>query len=790
MAHHNGVRYLTAALLGIPLALSAADGTTNHAGMTYDQRFERIATFPNYRGHTDPSKETVSEIIAATPDGGTVLQTDSERELVRTISIKDPTKPRHLGAVEVDGEPTSVAVRSAETAVVSVDTSDGFTNPSGELVMLDITEPAKPRVRKRLDLGGQPDAVAIGPNGRYTAVAVENERDEEICVGGELHGGDVPEDDTQAIKACRQAGGTPGGLPQTSLGNPPGHLAIYDHRRERMARVELTGLAGYAPGDPEPEFVTINEAGEAVVTLQENNHMAVVDVAAAKVIGDFPAGRVSLSGVDATTNGRIELNDRLRNTPREPDSVTWLEGVGSGASLLATANEGDLRGGSRGFSLFNADGEIVFDNGNAFEHLAVRHGHFPEKRAGAKGTEPEGIGYSAYGDNEYLFVASERGGFIAVYELWGTKPRFVQLLPGPLEPEHVLPLPERDLLVISGEEDAPPLGVRSTTMVYRLDDGAPSYPQLVSANDGNGRPLPWSSLSGMAGLRDGGGTVLAVEDSFFEPGQIVTIDSSERPAVVTNREPVGKGQRDLDLEGIAPAPDGTRWLTSEGGQPDGIPNELIQISPDGSVEATAKLPPSIRHCREASNRTTNLDNGFEGLAIQPHSDGYRVLVAQQLPWTYTSDRCSDRDDARGMTRLWRYNPANQRWDSIAYELQATPENASWVGLSEIRRAPDGAYLLIERDNRTGAYAAVKHLVRVPASALRDGRIKAGETKRVDLIPHMETTEGWISDKPEGLAIDAEGTVYLSNDNDGLDEWTGETLFQRLGAYAELFPRAE
>jgi len=790
MARDNGIRWVAMALFGIPLAASAADGPTNHAGMQYEQRFERVATFPNYRGHADPSKETVAEIIAATPSGETVLQTDGERELVRTLSIKDPTNPRHLGAVELGGEPTSVTVRSAEQAVVSVDTSDSFTDPSGKLVILDITNPAEPRVSKRLDLSGQPDAVDIGSKGRYTAVAIENERNEEVCVGGERHGGEVPEDDTQAIKACRQSGGNPGGLPQTSLGNPPGHLAIYDHRRERMARVDLTGLAGHAPGDPEPEFVAINEAGEAMVTLQENNHMAVVDVASAAVIDDFPAGRVSLSGVDATTDGRLALDDRLRNAPREPDSVAWLEGVGGGASLLATANEGDLRGGSRGFSLFNAEGEVVFDSGNAFEQLAVRHGHFPERRAGAKGTEPEGIGYSAYGEDEYLFVASERGGFIAVYELWGTQPRFVQLLPGPLEPEHVLPLPERNLLVVSGEEDDPPLGVRSTTMVYRLGDSAPAYPQLVSANDGNGRPLPWAALSGMAGLRDGRGTVLAVPDSFVQPGQIVTIDSSERPAVVTDRQPVGNGERDLDIEGIAPAPDGTRWLASEGGQPGDIPNELLQVSPDGTVEATAKLPPSIRHCREASNRTSHLDNGFEGLAIQQHNEGYRVLVAQQLPWTYTSDRCSDRDDARGMTRLWRYNPANQRWDSITYELPTTPENASWVGLSEIRRAPDGAYLLIERDNRTGEYAEIKHLVRVPASALRNGRVKASETTRVDLIPHMAATEGWISDKPEGLAIDADGTVYLSNDNDGLDDWSGETLFQRLGAYAELFPRAE
>ncbi len=791
MRRNTHAVWLATAILGIPLSAGAADAPTNHAGMHYEQRFERVATFPNYRGHDDPSQETVAEIIDATPDGKTVLETDSERELVRTVAIAKPANPRHLGAVEVGGEPTSVAVRSAQEAVVSVDTSASYTDPSGQLLIVGIANPGQPRVRERLDLGGQPDAVAVGPNGRYTVVAIENERNEEVCVGGELDGGAVPEDDTRAMEACRGSGGVPGGLPQTDFSNPPGHVAIYDHQRETLRRVDVTGLAGYAPGDPEPEFVTVNDAGKAVVTLQENNHIVIVDVASAEVINDFPAGAVSLSGVDATTDGRIALDDRLSNVPREPDSVTWLGGVASGSGLLATANEGDLRGGSRGFTLFNSHGEVIFDSGEALEHRAVRHGQFPERRAGAKGTEPEGIGYASYGGSEYLFVASERGGFIAVYELWGTQPRFVQLLPAPLSPEDILTLPERDLLVVAAEEDDPPHGVRSTTMVYRLGEGAPSYPQLVSANDGNGRPLPWSALSGSAGVRDGTGRILAVEDSFYQPAHVLTIDSSERPAVVTDRQQVGDGERELDLEGIAIAPDGSRWLASEGGQPDGIANQLLQTDSNGTVETTAELPPSIRHCRAQSGQTANLDNGFEGVAVQPGNNGYRLLVAQQLPWTYTSgSHCQDRDDAKGMTRLWRYNPVNQRWDSIAYELQATPEDASWVGLSEIKRAPDGAYLLIERDNRTGEYAAVKDLVRVPAGALRDGRIEASETTRIDLIPHLAATNGWISDKPEGVAIDADGTVYLATDNDGVQGWSGETTFRALGAYSALFPNAE
>ncbi len=57
-------------------------------------------------------------------------------------------------------------------------------------------------------------------------------------------------------------------------------------------------------------------------------------------------------------------------------------------------------------------------------------------------------------------------------------PRFSQLLPGPLAPEGLLAVPNRNLLVASGESDTPPLGVRSTVQVYELDDDGPFYPSI------------------------------------------------------------------------------------------------------------------------------------------------------------------------------------------------------------------------------------------------------------------------------------------------------------------------
>ena len=54
--------------------------------------------------------------------------------------------------------------------------------------------------------------------------------------------------------------------------------------------VGLTGLSAYAPEDPEPEFVDINDRNEAVVTLQENNHMVIVDLPTLTVIQHFEHG--------------------------------------------------------------------------------------------------------------------------------------------------------------------------------------------------------------------------------------------------------------------------------------------------------------------------------------------------------------------------------------------------------------------------------------------------------------------------------------------------------------------
>jgi hypothetical protein len=68
--------------------------------------------------------------------------------------------------------------------------------------------------------------------------------------------------------------------------------------------------------------------------------------------------------------------------------VAWLSN-----SRLATADEGDLFGGSRGFTIYNKGGKIKYTSGNSADHQTVRVGLYPDGRSENKGSEPENVEY-------------------------------------------------------------------------------------------------------------------------------------------------------------------------------------------------------------------------------------------------------------------------------------------------------------------------------------------------------------------------------------------------------------
>jgi hypothetical protein len=198
---------------------------------------------------------------------------------------------------------------------------------------------------------------------------------------------------------------------------PAGYVAILSIENglpvcDSLIRADVTGLADIAPEDPEPEFVDINADGEIVVTMQENNHIVVLG-RDGTVLSHFSAGFVDLEGIDATDErGALVFTESQMAVPREPDGIQWID-----TQHFVTANEGDMDGGSRGFTVFHRDGTVVYESGPAFEHAIVQIGHYPDTRSDAKGIEPEGMEFAVFGDTPYVFLLAERASVVGVYDM-------------------------------------------------------------------------------------------------------------------------------------------------------------------------------------------------------------------------------------------------------------------------------------------------------------------------------------------------------------------------------------
>ena len=732
-------------------------GDDRHGG----RGFDHVGTFDvpdNLRAGEDRGTPTSAEIVEATADGRTLLYTDSPRGRLGFVDIKREHEPRAGGSIDMGGEPTSVATLD-RYALVAVNTRSDFVNPTGDLAVVDLRTRA---IVRRIPLAGQPDSVALSPDGRYAAIVIENERDED-------------END--------------GLIPQL----PAGTLQVLElHRLFRadpgLKTVDLTGIATVAPGDPEPEYVDINRRNEAVVSLQENNHLAIVDLRNAVVKRDFEAGSVDLVAIDNTEddlgpqgNGVISLVESITRR-REPDAVQWIDD-----DTFATANEGDyededgVEGGGRGFTLFNSRGWVEHESGAAFEHEIVRAGHYPEARSENKGNEPEGLEVARLGGREYLFVGSERANAVGVYDMSRRTPRFLHVLPTGIGPEGIKAIPKRGLLAVSAETDGAVEGfaIRPIVTLYELDD-RPDYPMLLSGDEG-GLPIPWVAMSGLAGDPRDRDTLWAVSDSILAQAYMYEVDVDDRPARIVRRIPVGgvdvADQRlgDYDVEGIVARREGGFWLASEGRTNAGSsrPNLLLRVDAAGTVLDSVELPPSL--VAEA------ISSGFEGVTVTGSAAGgdETVWAVIQREWD---------DDEDGFVKLARYDVAAAEWTFARYPLDAVESpSGGFVGLSEITLLPGGGarVAIVERDDRIQGDARIK---RVYGVDLEDADWRAhGEpldtvSKRLlrDVLDELDERSISVPDKLEGLGITKDGEAWLATDNDGVDENFGETLFFRLG----------
>ncbi len=717
-------------------ALAAALAASTASVALAEPVFNRIASFAvadNLPEGKDKATPTSAEIIAASEDGNTLVYSDSPNKAIGIIDITDAKAPKAAGSVTFEGEPTSVAVASGK-ALVAVNTRESFVKPSGLIAQVDL---ASKKIDTTCDLGGQPDSIALNKDKTIAAIAIENERDEEV------NDGDLPQ------------------MPAGDLVLLPLKDGVVDCGS--IKHVTLTGLADVAGDDPEPEFVSFNSLDEIALTLQENNYIVIIDGKTGTVKSHFSAGTVSLEGVDTKKDGALKFTGEMKDVAREPDAVKWLDD-----NRLVIANEGDWKGGARGFTIFSKDGKVLYENGAAFEREIAKIGHYPDKR-NKKGVEPEGLEAAKFGDDNLFFVLAERASIVGVYKDTGAEPELLQLLPSGVSPEGAVAIPGRNLLATANEVDlVEDGGARSHVMLYERAEGEAAYPQIVSTEK-DGELIGFGALSGLAAIKDKPGMLLAVNDSFYaSQPTIFTIDATAKPAKIVDALRItrnGAAAQKLDSEGVTPDGEGGYWLANEGDADKLVSHAIIHVNKKGEIDKEIAIPAELRAHEKRF--------GFEGITSVGEGDDMTLWMAVQREWG---------DDEKGFVKLVSYKPSSKEWGAVRYPLEKT--ESGWVGLSEITAHGDYAYI-IERDNLIGQAAKLKKLYRVALADLKPAKlggdlpvVKKEEVR--DFIPDLKATNGYVVDKVEGFTVDAAGNGFVVTDNDGVDDSSGETLFFSIG----------
>lgn len=203
---------------------------------------------------------------------------------------------------------------------------------------------------KKVTVGSLPDGVAFSPDGKYLVVANEGELSSTFMTDGI--------DPDGSISIIQITNGVPADT-ATTLGFADFNVGG-SRRSELPAGVRIGRPGATVAQDLEPEYVSISaDSKTAFVTLQENNAVAVVDLANGRISKIFALGYK-----DYSTKNRIAASDRyagtssaLYNNPTQPAQlknypnlfgVYMPDGIAtvtlSGKTYFLTANEGDDRG--------------------------------------------------------------------------------------------------------------------------------------------------------------------------------------------------------------------------------------------------------------------------------------------------------------------------------------------------------------------------------------------------------------------------------------------------------------
>jgi DNA-binding beta-propeller fold protein YncE len=332
--------WLATALLG--LALLAACGGDDDEG----ERTPLTLSLEKIGGY-DGAALGAAEITAYDAASKRLFVVNGANGTVDVLDLSEPSKPVRVGGILVGALGAGVNSVAVHDGLVALAIEASPKTAPGVVAFYSASDL---RLLHSVPVGALPDMVAFTPDGHHLLVANEGEPNSY----GQADSVD-PEGSISVITVNR------GGTPAVATADFRAYNGQEDSLRAQGVRIY--GPAASAAQDLEPEYIAISEDGKtAFVTLQENNAVATVEIATARVTAIKPLGtkdhRIAGMGLDASDeDGGSNTNSgspAIRITPQPVKGLYLPDAIArytvNGQTYLVTANEGDARADWPGFN--------------------------------------------------------------------------------------------------------------------------------------------------------------------------------------------------------------------------------------------------------------------------------------------------------------------------------------------------------------------------------------------------------------------------------------------------------
>ncbi|WP_222166922.1 choice-of-anchor I family protein [Edaphocola aurantiacus] len=329
----------------VNVTLPAASANLFTAFILDDDKHAPVATksdflnhVTSYQNHT--AGDNSAEIVAYDKQSKRLFIANSIGGKIDIVDFHNPANPVAVNSISINPTYGNINSVATKNGIVVAAVEDLVPENPGKAVFFDTNGV----FIKSVTVGAMPDMITFTHDGNKVLTANEGQPKSDYTID--------PEGSVSIIDIS-------GGVANLTQSNVS--TADFQAFNAQAATLKAAGVRIFGPNatvaqDMEPEYITIAaDNSKAWVTCQENNAIAVIDLATSTITDVLPLGTKDHS----LTNNALDVNDQsdsiaLANWPIKglymPDAIASYSV--NGQTYLVTANEGDARE-------YNAYAEVV-----------------------------------------------------------------------------------------------------------------------------------------------------------------------------------------------------------------------------------------------------------------------------------------------------------------------------------------------------------------------------------------------------------------------------------------------